>query len=87
MNEAGEDELTNEDVRQQLEETLGKEAIEKQLVSHRRESQAGHYSPQESVVDDAHGRRMSLAKGWLDLQRAILVTCIFKSLLFAWMSA
>ena len=31
MNEAGEDELTNEDVRQQLEETLGKEAIEKQL--------------------------------------------------------
>ena len=61
MNEANEDELTDEDVRHQLEETLGKDTLEKQLVSHRQESHPGHVSPQVSVVED--GRKESLAQG------------------------
>ena len=61
MNEANEDELTDEDVRHQLEETLGKETLEKQRVSHKQESHSGHVSPQISVADD--GTKASLAQG------------------------
>ena len=51
MSEANENELIDEDIIHQLEETLGKDTLEKQLI-HRRDSHPSTISPQISTVEE-----------------------------------
>ena len=63
MSEANEDELIDDEILHQLEETLGKENLEKQLINHRQDSHPKSISPQISVVEDVRKTSVAQRKG------------------------
>ena len=64
MSEANENELIDEDIIHQLEETLGKDTLEKQLI-HRRDSHPTTISPQISTVEEREKKASVAAAGKL----------------------
>ena len=64
MSEANENELIDEDIIHQLEETLGKDTLEKQLI-HRRDSHPTTISPQISTVEEREKKTSVAAAGKL----------------------